>query len=65
MNHACDRHLEKCFGMKENINKQTLDKFICKTREFVESSENIKNNYNSGFDSRPNMQLTLRLLSPK
>ena len=42
MNHACDRHLEKCFGMKENRNKQTLDKFICKTREFVESSENIK-----------------------
>ena len=44
MNHAYDRHAEKCFGMKENKNKQTLYKFICKAREFVESSETEKIN---------------------
>lgn len=47
MNHAYDRHAEKCFGMKENRNKENLKKFEGKARSFIESpeTEKIKGSY--------------------
>ena len=39
MNHAYNRHAEKCFGMKENRNKETLKKFEEKARSFIKSPE--------------------------
>ena len=112
MNHAYDRHAEKCFGMKENRNKENLKKFEGKARGFIESPEtekingsyryetpayfykekdgnlmtivnatdnsfitvvnatesqlnSIRDNKNFGLDTRPSMQLTLRLRGPK
>ena len=112
MNHAYDRHADKCFGMKENRNKENLIKFEGKARSFIESPEtekingsyryetpayfykekdgnlvaivnatdnsfitvvnatesqleSIKENQNFGLDTRPSMQLTLRLRGPK
>jgi len=112
MNHAYDRHAEKCFGMKENRNKETLKEFEGKTRSFIESPEtekingsyryetpayfykekdgnlvaivnatdnsfitivnatesqleSIKEDHNFGLDTRPSMQLQLRLRGPK
>lgn len=44
MNHAYDRHAEKCFGMKENRNKENLKKFEGKARGFIESPETEKIN---------------------
>lgn len=96
MNHAYDRHAEKCFGMKEN-----LQKFERKVRRFIESPgtekmngsyryetpaylykkkdgnlvaivnatesqlKSIQEDHNFGLDTRPSMQLTLRLRGPK
>ena len=112
MNHAYDRHAEKCFGMKENRNKENLKKFEVKARSFIESPEtekingsyryqtpayfykekdgnlvaignatensfitvvnatesqlkSIREDNNFGLDTRPSMQLTLRLKGPK
>ena len=112
MNHAYDRHAEKCFGMKENRNKENLKEFGGKARSFIESPETEKINgsyryetpayfykekdgnlvaivnatdnsfitvvnatesqlksiqeyQNFGLDTRPSMQLTLRLRGPK
>lgn len=115
MNHAYDRHAEKCFSMKENRNKESLKKFKGKARSFIESpeTEKINGSYryetpaylyylykekdgnlvgivnatdnsfitvvnatesqlkgieegnNFGLDTRPSMQLTLRLRGPK
>ena len=101
MNHAYDRHAEKCFGMKENRNKENLKKFEGKARSFIESPEtekingsyryqtpayfykekdgnlvaivnatesqlkSIREDNNFGLDTRPSMQLTLRLRGPK
>ena len=47
MNHAYDRHAEKCFGMKENRNKENLQKFEGKARRFIESpgTEKINGSY--------------------
>jgi len=44
MNHAYDRHAKKCFGMKENRNKESLKKFKGKARSFIESPETEKIN---------------------
>ena len=44
MNHAYDRHAEKCFGMKENRNKENLKKFEGKARSHIESLETEKIN---------------------
>ncbi len=44
MNHAYDRHAEKCFDMKENRNKENLKKFKEKARSFIESPETEKIN---------------------
>lgn len=44
INHAYDRHAEKCFGMKENRNKENLKKFEGKARGFIESPETEKIN---------------------
>lgn len=112
MNHAYDRHAEKCFGMKENRNKENLKEFEGKARSFIESPEtekingsyryetpayfykekdgnlvaivnatdnsfitvvnatesqlkSIQEDQNFGLDTRPSMQLTLRLRGPK
>ena len=112
LNHAYDRHAEKCFGMKENRNKENLQKFEGKARKFIESPGTEKKNgsyryetpayfykekdgnllaivnatdnsfitvvnatesqlkslqedHNFGLDTRPSMQLTLRLRGPK
>ena len=112
MNHAYDRHAEKCFGMKENRNKENLQKFEGKARRFIESPgtekingsyryetpayfykekdgnlvaivnatdnsfitvvnatesqlKSIQEDHNFGLDTRPSMQLTLRLRGPK
>lgn len=112
MNHAYDRHAEKCFGMKENRTKKNLQKFEEKARRFIESPgteklngsyryetpayfykekdgnlvaivnatdnsfitivnatksqlESIQQDHNFGLDTRPSMQLTLRLRGPK
>jgi hypothetical protein len=112
MNHAYDRHAEKCFGMKENRNKESLKKFEGNARGFIESPEtekingsyryetpayfykekdgnlvtivnatdnsfitvvnatesqlnSIGDNKNFGLDTRPSMELTLRLRGPK
>ena len=58
MNHAYDRHAEKCFGMKENRNKENLKKFEKKARSFIESpeTEKIKGSYRD---------MKLRLISTK
>ncbi len=110
MNHAYDRHAEKCFDLKENRNKRNLKKFEGKTRSFIESPETEKingsyryetpaylykekegnlvvvnatdnsfitivnatesqlesrrDNQNFGLDTRPSMQLKLRLRGP-
>jgi len=37
MNQAYDRHAEKCFGMKENRNKENLKEFEGKALSFIES----------------------------
>lgn len=42
MNHAYDRHAEKCFGMKENRNKENLKEFEGKARSFIESPKTEK-----------------------
>ena len=112
MNHAYDRHAKKCFGMKQNRNKESLKKFKGKARSFIESPEtekingsyryktpayfykekdgnlvaivnatdnsfitvvnatesqlkSIQEDNNFGLDTRPSMQLTLRLRGPK
>ena len=112
MNHAYDRHAEKCFDMKENRNKKNLKEFEGKTRSFIESPEtekingsyryetpafiykekngnlvavvnatdnsfitivnatesqleSIEENQNFGLDTRPSMQLKLRLRGPR
>ena len=39
MNHSYDGHAEKCFGMQENRNKQSLQKFEKNIRDYVESAE--------------------------
>ena len=112
INHAYDRHAEKCFGMKENRNKENLQKFEGKARRFIESPgtekingsyryetpayfykekdgnlvaivnatdnsfitvvnatesqlKSIQEDHNFGLDTRPSMQLTLRLRGPK
>ena len=44
MNHQYDRHAEKCFGMKENRNKENLKEFGGKARSFIESPETEKIN---------------------
>ena len=44
MNHIYDRHEEKCFGMKENRNKENLQKFEGKARKFIESPGTEKKN---------------------
>nr|YP_010283261.1 hypothetical protein MKU01_pgp113 [Psammodictyon constrictum]ULD16380.1 hypothetical protein [Psammodictyon constrictum] len=44
MNHAYDRHADKCFGMKENRNKENLIEFEGKARSFIESPETEKIN---------------------
>ena len=44
MNHAYDRHAKKYFGMQENRNKQNLEKFERKIRDFIESPETEKIN---------------------
>lgn len=44
MNHAYERHAEKCFGMKENRNKENLQKFEVKARKFIESPGTEKKN---------------------
>lgn len=44
MNHAYDRHAEKCFGMKGNRNKENLKEFEGKARNFIESPETEKIN---------------------
>ena len=112
MNHAYDRHAEKCFGIKENRNKENLKEFEGKACSFIESPEteeingsyryetpayfykekdgnlvaivnatdnsfitvvnatksqleSIQEYHNFGLDTRPSMQLTLRLRGPK
>ena len=112
MNHAYDRHAEKCFGMKKNRNKENLKEFEGKARSFIESPktekingsyryetpayfykekdgnlvaivnatdnsfitvvnatesqlESIQYDHNFGLDTRPSMQLQLRLRGPK
>lgn len=112
MNHAYDRHAEKCFDLKENRNKRNLKEFEKKTRSFIESPEtekingsyryetpaylykekcgnlvvvvnatdnsfitivnatesqlgSIRENQNFGLDTRPSMQLKLRLRGPR
>jgi hypothetical protein len=44
MNHAYDRHAEKCFGMQENRNKENSENFERKIRNFIESPETEKIN---------------------
>jgi hypothetical protein len=44
MNHGYDRHAEKCFGMKENRNKENLKKFEGNARDFIESPQTEKIN---------------------
>jgi len=39
MNHSYDGHAEKCFGMQENRNKQSLQNLKKKIRDYVESAE--------------------------
>ena len=112
INHAYDGHAEKCFGMKENRNKENLKTFEGKARSFIESPKtekingsyryqtptylykekdgnlvaivnatdnsfitivnatesqlkSIRENKNFGLDTRPSMELTLRLRGPK
>jgi len=36
MNHAFDKHPEKCFGMKEPRNKENLKKFVKNVQDFIE-----------------------------
>lgn len=47
MNHEYDRHAEKCFGMKENRNKETLETFKGNARRLIESpkTERINGSY--------------------
>lgn len=39
MNHAYDRHADKCFGMKESRNKQTLQTFKQKNQDYITFTE--------------------------
>lgn len=39
INHAYDRHAEKCFGMKQNRNKESLEIFKQKNQGYIKSSE--------------------------
>ena len=113
-NHMYDRHAEKCFGITENRNEESLKKFEVKARDFIESPkteringsyryetpayiykkkdgnlvaivnatdntntpitifnatqsqlDSIRDNKNFGLDTRPSMELTLRLRGPK
>lgn len=42
--HIYDKHARKCFSMTENRNKQSLNKFIGKTCEFIQSLDTQKSN---------------------
>lgn len=39
MSHSYDGHAEKCFGIKENRNKENLQKFEKNVRDYIESPE--------------------------
>ena len=39
MSHSYDGHAEKCFGIKENRNKENLQKFEKNIRDYIESPE--------------------------
>ena len=39
MNHSYDGHAEKCFGMQENRNKESLKKFEGKIQDYIQSPE--------------------------
>ena len=47
MNHSYDGHAEKCFGIKENRNKENLQKFEKNVRDYIESpkTERINGSY--------------------
>jgi len=47
MNHSYDKHAEKCFGMTENRNKASLQKFQSKIENFIQSL-NVKK-YNGSY----------------
>jgi hypothetical protein len=38
-NHSYDGHVEKCFNMQENRNKQSSQKFVKSVRDYIESPE--------------------------
>jgi len=39
MSHSYDRHAEKCFGIQDNQNTETLKKFEKNVRDYIESPE--------------------------
>lgn len=47
MNHSYEGHAKKCFGMKQNRNKESLKEFERKTCNYIESpeTERIKGSY--------------------
>ena len=44
MNHSYDGHAEQCFGMPENLNKTSLQRFQGKIENFIQSPYTIKIN---------------------
>ena len=50
MSHSYDGHAEECFGMKENRNKESLQKFEGKIRDYIKSpeTERINGSYRYG-----------------
>lgn len=44
MSHSFDRHAKDCFGIKENRNKQSTQKFLTSLQEYIQSPETEKIN---------------------
>ena len=113
MNKSYDKHVKDCFGIRENRNKENLERFKGDIKSLVQSAdevytgsyryedpayiflkkidekmtavivnatdgeyitsinptrgqmEDLQSNRNIGLDTRPSMQLTLRLRGPK
>jgi hypothetical protein len=54
MAHSYDKHAEKCFGMKEDRNKENLKTFEGKVRDFLESPNTLKSNQTPAYIYKEN-----------
>ena len=51
MSHSYDGHAKNCFGIQENRNKQSLQKFEKVVRDYIESTETEKTNVSYRYET--------------